>query len=307
MFKYADKKTGEVIEGLYKDNEGQLKYIAYNERNYIVKECGDGKVELCFYQKPFIVPEVTVDYVTSTEDLFEFEHFCSTRKWKNVNGTAVRIDETAKFSDLIDSLHRGNKRAIKNFYDYALTNEWEYFVTLTFSDADVMNKYNVMADTWKMFMQKIKRKFPDVKALATYEEFEKGGYHIHAMLSDCNLTLIPARNHKVGSEYYGKFMFSEFGPQLFNCKDWNFGFNTVCCITPDSCQAQIVNYMSKYMNKDCPASYGNRRFYKTQNLTARTTIVGKTSFVNPLVDIIDKFGLKFAKKDNSGNLYFRNY
>lgn len=306
MYKFADKKTGEIIENIYATKEGELKRIHYDRRNYIIRETADGKVELCFFDKPFIVP-VVEDYVTSDEDLMAFEAYCARRHFKNVDGVAVPIDDKGTFKGLRDSFKRGTKRAIKTFYDYALGNDWEYFVTLTFRDKDVRNSLRLMSDTWLLFTRGLKRKFPDFKAIATYEEFEKGGYHIHSMLSDCDLTLKPARNNDKDSKDYGKFIYSEFGPQIMNCIDWSFGFNTVVCLDPKSNQAQIVNYMSKYMTKDSPAGYGNRRFYKTQNLKCRDSIVGTITRTETLDNIVEKFGLKFVKEDKSGNYYFRNY
>ena len=306
MYKFADKETGEIVKNIYMTKEGEIKSISYDKCNYIVRETVDGKVELCFFDKPFRVP-VVQDYVTSDEDIVAFESYIARRHFKNVNGVAVPIDDIGTFKGLRDSYKRGTKRSIKTFYDYALGNDWEYFVTLTFKDEDVRNSTKLMSETWLLFTRGLKRKYPDFKAIATYEEFEKGGYHIHALLSGCDLTLKPARNNKKDSDDYGKFMYSEFGPQLMNCTDWTFGFNTVVCLEPRSNQAQIVNYMSKYMTKNSPAAYGNRRFYKTQNLTCRNSIVGTIHRTDTLDNIISKFGLTFVKQDKSGNFYFRNY
>lgn len=306
MYYYADVKTGEIIKNIYSTKSGDLKKISYDKRNYVIKETVDGKIELCFYDKPFIVP-VVEDYVADDSEIRAFETECSRRHFKNVNGIAVPIDEEASLSKLVNSSKRNTRRAMKNFYDYALGNDWEYFVTLTFSDADVRNSVKLMGDTWQQFTQKLRRKFTEFRALASFEEFEKGGYHIHSLLSDCDLDLIPSRNHKEGSKDYGKFMYSEYGPQLFNSNNWKFGFNTVVCLNPDSNQAQVVNYMAKYMTKASPAGYGNRRFYKTQNLTCRSSVMGTIHNTDTLDNIIKKFGLKYAKEDKSGNLYFRNY
>lgn len=306
MYKFADKKTGEIIKNIYATKEGELKRIRYDRRNYIIRETVDGKVELCFFDKPFIVP-VVEDYVTTDEELVMFESYCSRRHFRNIDGVAVPVDDVGTFQNLRDSCKRSQKRSQTNFYNYALGNDWEYFVTLTFSDADVRNSVKLMSDTWQMFTQNLRRRFEDFKALATYEEFQKGGYHIHALLADCDLTLKPARNNKIESKYYGKYVYSEFGSQIFNSLDWKFGLNTVVCITPESSQAQVINYLSKYITKKCPASYGNRRFYKTQNLKCRDSIVGTITRTETLDNIVEKFGLKFVKEDKSGNYYFRNY
>lgn len=316
---FAEKETGEIIKNLYRNNEGILKRINYNDRNYIINDTCNGEVELIFIEDGFTVPEHVNednDILTTTDELIEFKSFCSKRKFKiDDNGIAHKVVEHATINDFIKSFKKGSKRAIKNFYDYALTNVWEYFVTLTFREEEIRNNIKMMSYIWKLFTNKLRNKFPNMKAIATYEEFEEGGYHMHAMLSDVDLTLVPARNNKKYLDKektninpkYKKFMYSKFGPQVMNCLDWNFGFNTVVCLKPESNNIQVVNYMSKYMNKCSPAPYGCKRYYKTQNLDARNSVTGYVENNNDLINIIERFNLVYFKTDKAGNKYYRNY
>lgn len=309
----------EKVKNLVVRSDGEVQRVSYIKNNYILKDAGDGNFELIVYKKDFYTPtfesvesEHVEGFYSDIEDIRALQTFCSTKRFvRGEDGVAVRKKiegrELASIEDFMQTQHHGCKRAIKNFFDYALTNKWEYFVTLTFRDKDIRENQNLMSATWQSFIRVLRdRTDKKVKALATYEEFEKGGYHIHAMLSDVDLTLVPARNNNKESKDYGKFMYSEFGPQLMNCLDWKFGFNTVVCLRPDSENSNIVGYMSKYMNKRCPADFGMRRFYRTQNLTARKAFIAKGT-EKEIADYIDNLCLELVKTDGAGNNYYRNY
>ena len=66
----------------------------------------------------------------------------------------------------------------------------------------------------------LRRKYSDIKALATYERFKNrdSGFHMHCLLAACDLTLKPARNFDTK-----EFIYTGFNNQIFNCIDWNQG------------------------------------------------------------------------------------
>ena len=317
MERFANKETGEILKNIYKIDES-VKIVSYRRRNYIIKDVDDGKIELIRYKEDFSVPEHTeADNVilTTLEEFQAFEVFTHRKFYKLKNGVAVPAREGVTIADFKASQLKGSRRAIKSFYDYALTNNWEYFVTLTFADEGYRSSSVLCSIAWSKFIKRLRYNYPDVKAIATFEEFEKGGYHLHALLSDVDLTLKPSRNNKAlksdgsANESFGKFIYSSVsGTQLFNCVDWGFGFNTVAILNPDSNNAQVVNYMSKYMNKCCPADYGSKRYYRTQNLTARDSVCGYLEENSGELEyLIERFGLKKVKIDKNGNEYYRNY
>lgn len=318
-YQVKSKFSDEIIKNLCVRADGEIQRVTYEKQNYILKEAEEGQFELVIYKKDFYTPkyesieqEALEGFYSDYEDIQVLKSFCGTRRfYRDENGVANRVitpgKKPATLEDFMQSQRFGNKRAIKNFFDYALTNKWEYFVTLTFRDSDIRGNQQLMSASWRSFINVLRRRSDGkVKALATYEEFEKGGYHLHAMLSDIDLNLVPARNNNKQSKDYGKFMYSEFGPQLMNCTDWNLGFNTVVCLRPDSENCNIVGYMSKYMNKRCPADFGNRRFYRTQNLTARSAFISKGD-ERDFGEFIENLSLELYKVDHAGNKYYRNY
>ena len=266
-------KTGEVIKRVYMDDvTGDVKEIKYERFDYIFSHVGD-KVELIFYPEGFNVPRHLAynDEFMFDEFTFpEMETVLNQRKFKLVDGVAVPRDISVTLSDLQTTINTSGKRAIRNFYNYALANDWEYFCTFTFADATVRQDKDLLYKTWNQWLYMLRKSNKDVKAISVYERFEKGGFHLHGLLTDCDLNLKPARSANTG-----KYLYSEFGNQIFNAADWKHGFSTIVCINPDSVNAQVVNYLSKYMTKDSPAPYGCKRYFHTTNLNYRNTYCGR--------------------------------
>ena len=225
-------------------------------------------MELLKFDKPFRVPRhvaLDPDMCSDIYTNYSFAEAISTQRWKNEDGFVVPVDPRAKVVDLIRSRARSARESKNRFYNYALgDNNWQYFCTWTFADEQVRSDKDLLYATYNKFISVLRKKNPDVKALATYEEFENGGYHMHALLGNCLLRLTPAIN-----PHDGQFIYSEFGNQIFNCIDWPHGFSTVACIDPKSEKQQVVNYLGKYLTKKCPAPYRCKRFFHTVNLDCR--------------------------------------
>ncbi len=300
-------EDGERISGAYINKDGD--YIVKSTKPVnIAFNCRGGHIELVHYKKPISVPNhVAMDpeYITSELTMVEMESILSTRKYQlNDRGEAEPVKAGATIVDLVASLERSQKRSIQNFYNYALSNTWEYFCTFTFADKETRLSKDMLYNTWKTFIKSLRKNNPDIKALATYERFKKPesgetlpGFHMHCILGNCDLSMKPARNTE------GAFMYTQFGNQIFNTTDWLSGHNTVVCINPNSVQLQVVNYMSKYMTKECPAPYGCHRYFYTRNLECSLNYLGFKS-EEDIQEIIDRWGLEFYK-DKNGAEYYR--
>lgn len=273
-----DKDTGEKVPNVY-EKDGQIVRIDYEYFDSVISTTETSGVEVLKFAKPFRVPkhvaldaDMVSDYVTN----FEFAEAISAQRWKSVGGTLIPADPSVKIADLIASRKRAARESKSRFYNYALgENNWQYFCTWTFSDPRCRSDKDLLYATYKEFMVMLRKSNPDVKAIATYEEFEKGGYHMHALLGNCLLRLTPAIN-----PHTGEFVYSEFGNQIFNCIDWKAGFSTVCCIVPGSSKQQVVNYLGKYLTKQCSAPYRCKRFFHTLNLDCRDCYLFNTQNVN---------------------------
>lgn len=263
-----DKETGEKLAGVYeKDGTIYQRDTVYYDSMIMT---GPEGIEVLKFPKPFSVPKVYAvdpEFCSNLYTDVAFSEAASAQRWKMVDGVVVPADPSVKIADLILSRAKSAKESKNRFYNYALgDNNWQYFCTWTFSDEGVRSDKDLLYDTYNSFIKIIRKRNPDVKALAVYEEFEKGGYHMHALFGDCRLRLTPGIN-----PHNGQFVYSNLGHQVFNCIDWTYGFSDVVCIHPDSVKLQVVNYLGSYLTKNCPAPYRCKRFFHTLNLDCRDT------------------------------------
>lgn len=317
-----DKRTGEKISNVY-EKDGNIFSVEYELFDSVISTTETTGIEVLRFSKPFRVPkhvaldpDMCSDYFTD----YEFAEAVSTRRWTSVDGTLIPVDPTVKIADLLASRQRAARESKRRFYNYALgENNWQYFCTWTFADPRCRSDKDLLYATYSKFLAVIRKSNPDVKAIATYEEFEKGGYHMHALLGNCLLRLTPALN-----PHTGEFVYSEFGNQIFNCIDWQAGFSTVCCIVPGSSKQQVVNYLGKYLTKKCPAPYRCKRFFHTLNLDCRDcymfnsqnesepvvrfllNVKGELNngdFPNVIREMVDAFDLEQVKQSESVTVY----
>lgn len=291
-----DKVTGQKLGNVY-EQDGQIYHKEYESYNAIVN-VSDKTIELMVYKEGFKVSKSIAmcdEYCSTMHNDYDFAAALSTQKWSNVGGIAVPVSSKANVADLLQSRARSAKKSINKFYNYALgDNNWQYFCTWTFADGNIRNDKDLLYDTYNRFIKIIRKNNPDVMALATYEEYDKGGYHMHALLGNCLLRLTPSM-HPERKE----FMYSSSGAQLFNCTDWHYGWSTVACINPNSVKEQVVNYLCKYLTKATPAPYRCKRFFRTDNLNCRDTYIFNT---NNVQHYIDMYGLQQVKSINEGAL-----
>ena len=328
MQKVIDKETGEFLSNTYYNKTSdEIKTIQYEHFDYVISET-NGKIELMYFPEGYIVPRhiaIDEDMMNNYYTAPELGSLLGSSKFKSENGIAIPVSDESTIMDLQKTFNRGSARAKKNFYNYALANKWQYFCTYTFNREDVRNDKDLLYQSWSNFIKSMRKKNPDIKAIAVYESFVNGGYHIHALLSNCVLTLRPAISPHTGDFIYS----SKYQNQVFNCLDWLSGFNTVVCINPESNNAQVVNYLGSYMTKESPAPYRCKRYFHTQNLSCRNVYCGKFKKVNEtdkfpedmfeimeylkntktdftLAKAIYKFNLREYKKKN-GIVVYRNY
>ena len=308
MYKNVLDGNNQVIDNLYCDGNGEYKRIEYKVCNYVLKLNGD-KVDLYYYPNKFQTPVHSIANEICQDFRVDMDvERCFKRNFernKKTNFAERKENSTATLQDLRLSIKRGANRAIKSFYDYALANDWEYFCTFTFEDERIRNNNDLLYVSYENFRKQLRLRNHDIKSLTVYEEFKKGGYHLHSLLGNIDLNLKPARN-----KHTGKFKYNDFGVQIFNCCDWKIGWNTIACINPNSVNEQVVNYMSKYMTKCSPAPPGCKRYFKSNNLDCRETHV---DYIDNINEIVTSLNLKkyVPKKQNDRNkrevIYFRNY
>lgn len=303
MYKNVENNLGFTIDNMYCKSDGEIRTIDYDNNNYILKSTGDGKIELLFFPAGFMTPKHT-EYNGLVDDItvnYEVERITGRRRFaKDSKGRIVPIRDDASITDLQNLMKDGRKRTINNFFDYALNNKWEYFCTFTFADEHIRNSRDLVYAAWDNFRRGLRKENSDFRAIAVYEPHKKGGLHLHALIGNVDLTLKPGRN-----PHTGEFIYSGVsGVQIFNCLNWKKGHNTVSFLDPKYPNEQIVMYMSKYMTKSDFIDINCKRYFHTNNLSKRDTVVGYNK--TGVKDLVEKFELKLVKFNDKMAVY-RNY
>lgn len=256
----------------------KCQYQKRQKANVVIHEYPDKKEVLifkdAFYQRASVELNTNID---RTRKFFYDE-----------NGVLNPVDSNATNSifDLLVRLEDSRKRGLQNFYGYVLSNDWDYFLTLTVKSGINFDKFNDsdIEYIWKLFRQKMQYRFRDIKIICIREYHKKGGLHFHCLLGNCKLNpyLSIAINSKkqikkngvlVNNPDYLCPLFTKFGDQIYNLspKVYDFGFTEIVIIN-DKNNFKLANYMSKYMVKDnAQVKYNKKLFFRTHNLNFGNT------------------------------------
>lgn len=292
-----------------------------NSRNVVINRFKNF-TEVSVYKRPFFI------YTGSSKDNAD-----RTRKFKyDENGVLQIAKENVTFNDYLDNQPRARRRAFDSFIGYCLSNEWDYFITLTFDPRIIdRTKRDDVLYAWELFRKKLQYRFPDVEIIVVTEEHNTDGcLHFHGFIGNCDLTgyLTLAINNKqylydydpmtrtktfkydsygnlIPNKYYGSLIKTEYGDQVYNLsKDiFKYGLNSVIKLREEKevgDNARIVWYMQKYMSKDYNSvGYNKKSYFRTRNLKFKDKIITKSMLTNTgqiLNELL--YDEKILKKEN---------
>ncbi len=240
--------------------------------------------EIVFYKKPFF---------KNTGVITERQPDRSRKFIVNEDGYRVPKDDIVSLLDFNKTKCKSKKRALDNTIGFCTNGSWNYFITLTFSSAkldrldDSAVKY-----AWQKFRQKLQYYYPDIEIFVVNERHSKGGIHLHGFMGKCDLTkylriaintnmwrytfidnekvlLRDKEGNLIKNKYYMQPLLNSFGEQVYNLdpKIYDEGYLTLVKIRPDTSNAQITNYITKYISKDYILSnQDSKMYYRTHNL-----------------------------------------
>ncbi len=265
-----------------------LPYRKWAKANTVINTFPDGSIEFIRYKKGF-------DYLYEAGNLPSADRVRKMIKegsyWIPVDGYDI--------ASLQESIKNSNKRSLDTMYGYVLSNDWEYFVTLTFSP-DKVNRFddNAVKELWSKFQRACKRSNPNCKILAIPERHPtSGALHFHALMSDIDLKLTPAINKE------GKPVYSAFGDIVFNVNAWDFGFSTATVLPKDSNRKRVANYLVKYITKDGNIGYNAKRYYHTRNLDFKNKVI--SVMTDEDISLLDfELGMEKKKDNEKMSVYY---
>lgn len=158
------------------------------------------------------------------------------------------------------------KRTKKKVYDYAKSNEWEWFVTFTFSP-DKVNRYDY--DECTKYLSKwfnnLKRSSPALSYLVVPEQHKDGAYHFHGLFSGINERQIVWTGKYVIKRVRGlRSKFVRTKEKIYKIGSYKLGWMTATRVRE---MEKVTSYITKYITKDMlNGLHGRKRYWCSRNL-----------------------------------------
>lgn len=240
------------------------------KRNVIENSFPDGSSEVIFHRRPFMVPALVANQPKKEGG----------RNWMTIvdDGRKVWVPKKKRvtYAAALKTFRAAQNRALDQLYGICLSNNWEYFITVTFSAKEVdRHDDDIVKTKWSEWLRSVRKKSPDLQCFVVPERHKDGAIHFHGFMSNANVTLVEAHypeNFKIVSKR-GKPIYSKLGDPIFNIKEWTYGFSTVAVLPQEGNYERVVNYVSKYISKEGgTVGYNKKRYYRTRNLLKKQKV-----------------------------------
>ena len=191
-----------------------------------------------------------------------------------------KIEFDRKYAPKLENAVRSMNRSKNNLMDILKSNDFNFFVTLTFDK----NKIDRLDDKetrkeFAKFVKDLRKCFSNMIYVAVPEYHKKGGLHFHLLIGNVSA-------EELGFVDSGKVVKSGRckGQTIYNVTKWQSGFSTATKILDTNA---VKYYLSKYLTKGKvdPRFFGKKRFYVSQNINRPQ--VEKMAF--PCTDTFDIF------------------
>lgn len=206
--------------------------------------------------------------------------------FNNISVHTIKGDLDEHFSH---SAEVSLKRTKQKVYQYARSNDWDWFVTFTFSPDKVDRfSYDACVKLLSKWLNNVRRDAPDVRYIIVPEQHKSGAWHFHGLFAGLDDRLIG---------WTGKYVVKRKGKQFVRTKDKIYRFNKYkfgwMTATRVSDQQRVVSYMVKYLTKDMmQGMFGRKRYWASRNLDL-------PEVETLLVDEFDKMVLAFELESNA--------
>lgn len=178
------------------------------------------------------------------------------RFFRSQSGLPKRSLDSPSPSSEEAKLQASVSRARNAIFDLAFGNPWDYFITLTFDQKKVGDRYDYdnIKSCMKTFTQFLYRH--DCQWLLVPELHKDGAYHYHGMVRGyLDSTYRETKFNKLGEEY-----------DCYSIDGYHLGRSDISPITdPD----RISTYITKYVTKDCLSVVppGAKKYWASRGLS----------------------------------------
>lgn len=196
----------------------------YTVVEHIVKEYPNDKYKVTVFNNPLIIPKP--------------------KKGRTVNRSSEKPSD--------DAITESLRRTRTTIFDYALSNDFEYFVTFTFNPKKI-DRYSIdeTFNTMKYWLNRQKKHSPDFGYVIVPEFHKDGAIHFHALIRAYNGDMKPTKVFQNGKRVY-------------NVTGFTSGFTNAQKM--DDNQEKTAGYITKYITKDTISRFNKRRYWASKNL-----------------------------------------
>lgn len=225
---------------------------------------------------------------------FPDSSFDITSKINPIYNTSV--DRTRSGLPTIFNAQKARSRAHKQLFDVLRSNEWQWFITLTFGDDERLSD-DFVRDKFAQWRKMVRKQFPDMFYVAVPEYHKKGGLHLHLVVGGVSAADLRLKHsgrvlHKGKAWRKKDFVRAGFcedtltgeGAVIYNVSSWDgYGWSTATEIRNNEA---VQRYVSKYITKTNidPRFYNKRHFFCSHNVNRPKVYTDNTKFINYLHD-----------------------
>lgn len=158
-------------------------------------------------------------------------------------------------------------RTVNQIYALSRSNQWDYFITLTFNPDLINNSdYKLISEKLNIWTNNLKKRYaPNLKYLFVPElHKDKSKWHFHGLFSDIGFMPLEFSGKVCVGKYVYDYVRKPYATKIFNLPLWKYGFSTATKVR-DSGKAS--SYITKYITKDISRVLQNQhRFLSSQNV-----------------------------------------
>lgn len=217
------------------DTDG-LRSDDYAEYNRRTTDYGNGRIEIAAYHYP------RLRYVGSG---------------RASSGRGVETSDKAQEERTRRQLY-AIRRRIKG---YAFSNNFRWFVTLTFNPEKVdSSNYETAKNTLLKWCRRMRDRHKQFDYLIIPELHKSGAVHFHGLLGDIHAHFEEAANPKTGEPII------RHNRQVYNLTEWEYGFSDCEEIeSPERAASYITKYVTSALLTD-KQMYHKKRYFNSQGL-----------------------------------------
>lgn len=179
--------------------------------------------------------------------------------WQNIDEYEEYLEVMLEDYEIENAKNRSLKnsmsRTVQKIYEITRSNEWEYFITLTFNPQKVDSfNYQEVVKKLSKWINNLKNRYsPGLKYIIVPELHKSGRFHFHGLFADIgSMSLVDS----------GKRLMD--GTIIYNIGNYDLGFTTATKIKDN---ARVSSYITKYICKElCAVTANKKRYWCSKNL-----------------------------------------